>query len=441
MGLKVKDTCSGKEWVFQPNRWLALGEGDRKTYGEFTPLEEVYPAGILVEGNRNSLNLIEVSDTVFILPQGCTQLYFTCFDGTREMEVFRENGRSLGKQYASASRWAKRVPPCLPKNEWGVPFDTTALNHAERFLIRTRKGQETREKTVWIFPPNWANYQNVALKTSILYSLKGKTEVFSCGTTVKNYLAGLSPNVANAALPVINYGVDAFSIFGASPDSYLEDSFCEFTRTYLENQKTLFIQRFGFSLELVSSAVDLFEYLYDALNWALQLPGVVQASVAQAYKVVLLKELGANDKVLAQIAALLEKGKELAEEINASFEANDPYSCAQKLSALKTLTFGNNPLSNDPQVHSINYGEFGIADYEPGMPDHPLAILFSLATINVKDWRKNGHPLYRGDELLSILLHDPVTDTNAALDVYEPLLRTIIQAGGILTNVCLLGSS
>lgn len=247
--------------------------------------------------------------------------------------------------------------------------------------------------------------------------------------------------MTNAALPVINYGVDAFSIFGASPGSYLEDTLSEWVGTYLESQKTLFIQRFGFSPKLVSSTVDFFEYLYDALNWALQLPGVVQASVAQAYKVVLLKELGTNDKVLAQIAALLEKGRELIENINVSFEANDPYSCAQKLSALKTLTVGNNPLSNDPQAHSINYGEFGIADYEPGMPDYPLALLLSLATINVKDWRKNGHPIYRGDELLSILPYDPVTDTNAALDVYEPLLRTITQAGGILINVCLLGSS
>ncbi|MGC8779072.1 MAG: PLAT/LH2 domain-containing protein, partial [Candidatus Caldatribacteriaceae bacterium] len=69
-GLKVEDTRSGKEWVFVPNRWLALDEENHKTYAEFTPVANLYPAGILLEGDRKSYNLIDVSDTVFILPEG-----------------------------------------------------------------------------------------------------------------------------------------------------------------------------------------------------------------------------------------------------------------------------------------------------------------------------------------------------------------------------------
>lgn len=439
LGLKVKDTRSGTEWVFLPNRWLALDTGDRKTYGKFTPVTDLYPAGIFAEGERKSLNLVEASDTVFILPEDCTRFYFTCLDGQRDMEVFRQDGRFLGRQSANPA-WRKREPPYLPEDEWGVAFEAATLTRPERFLIRTRKGTEVREKTVWVFPANWANYKNEALQAVVLSALKGKTEVFLCGKTVREYLAGLNPDVVNASLPVIDYGVSAFSIFGVSPDDYLTDALSEGLGDYLTNQKSL-IQQFGFTLGLASSTVDLLDYLYDALNWSVQLPGVVSGSVAQAYKVILLQELGQNDPTLRQITLLLERSKTLVEEIIGCFESNDPDSCKEKLATLRTLTVGNNPFSPTLSDHAMNYEALGVTDCEPVRPDYPLAILLSLAASNVKNWRENGHSIYRQDALLNILPHDPVTDTNAALDVYEPLLQTIIQTGSILINVCLLSGT
>jgi len=47
LGLAVKDTATKKEWVFLPDRWLALDEADHKTYGEFKPLTSTYPAGVV----------------------------------------------------------------------------------------------------------------------------------------------------------------------------------------------------------------------------------------------------------------------------------------------------------------------------------------------------------------------------------------------------------
>ncbi|NSW75892.1 MAG: hypothetical protein HPY68_03800 [Candidatus Atribacteria bacterium] len=440
VGLTVRDTRRGKEWVFLPNRWLALDTGDRKTYGKFTPVTNLYPAGIFAEGERKSFNLIEASDTVSILPTTCSHFYFTCLDGQRDMEVFRQDGRFLGRQPANPS-WGKREPPYLPESEWGVVFEAVNLTRPERFLIRTQKGGERREKTIWVFPSNWANYKKEALQAVVLSALKGKTEVFLCGKTVREYLAGLQTNFVNASLPVIDYGVNAFSIFGVSPDDYLTDALSEGVEDYLENQESL-IQQLGFTLELASSTVELLSYLYDALNWSFKLPGVVSSSIAQVYKVVLLHELGESDPTLWQIALLLERSKILVEEIIGCLESNNPASCAEKLSILKTITVGNRPLSPTLSDHTINYGALGvITDCEPGRPDYPLAILLSIATSSVKYWRKNGHSIYRDDPYLNILSHDPVTDTNAALDVYEPLLQTIIQTGSILINVCLLSGT
>ncbi|MGC8778573.1 MAG: hypothetical protein ACP5Q4_07825, partial [Candidatus Caldatribacteriaceae bacterium] len=156
------------------------------------------------------------------------------------------------------------------------------------------------------------------------------------------------------------------------------------------------------------------------------------------YKVLLLNELGQNNPTLHQIDDLFQKGKEIVEQVIAHLEANDPPSCAQALSTLRVLAVGNNPLRPAPSAHVINYQSLGVTDWEPGLPDYPVAILLSLVKASVAYWRENGHPIYRNDTLLRILPHDPVTDTNAALDVFEPLLDTVIETGSILVNVSLL---
>lgn len=143
---------------------------------------------------------------------------------------------------------------------WGIRFDTANFARPEQFRIQTKKDRETKEKTVWVFPSNWANYQNEALQTSILYALKGKTEVFSCGTTVREYLVRLKPHAANAPLPVINYGVNAFSIFGISPDDYLIDALSDSLGDYLTNHEEV-IRLLGFGAELASETVELLDSL------------------------------------------------------------------------------------------------------------------------------------------------------------------------------------
>ncbi|WP_369018232.1 PLAT/LH2 domain-containing protein [Thermatribacter velox] len=433
-GLKVQDTRSQKEWVFVPNRWLALDEEDHKTYAEFTPVASPYPAGIILEGDRKSYNLIEVSDTVFILPENLDRFYFTCSDGAKTIEVYRQDGSLVGTQPSSGR---KRKPPYIPEPEWGVGFDTANLVRPERFLVKIQQGQDVKERVVWVFPLKWAHYRKEALQAVALYPLKGKTDVFLCAQTIRKYLAELKPDPTNAALLAIDYGVSFFSIFGASPDGYLVDTLSECTGSYLENAEDI-LQRFGYTPALAHGTVEALTTLYDVYRWSLKLPGVMEEAVAQAYKVVLLNELGRNDRSLHQIDLLLQKGKELVEQIIDYLEGDNPASCQLALSNLKTLAVGNNPLSPNLSDHVISYQSLGVTDLEPGVPDYPLGVLLPLAMANVKYWREEGHPIYRSDRFLNILPHDPVTDTGYALDVYEPLLETIIQAGSILVNVCLL---
>lgn len=433
-GIRIKDVYSGKEWFFLPNRWLALDEADHKTHGEFTPCTNTYPAGIFIAGDRRSLGLIEVSDTVFIVPEGLGRFYFTCLDETRYMEVFRENNERLGYQNASSG---KRTPPFIPQEEWGVAFDTSSLTKPERFRIWTQKGGEVKEEYIWVFPSSWANHRDEALRATLLLPFKGKTDAFLCAQETRNRLSQLQPNAWNAALPVIDYGVDAFSIFGASPDDYVVDALSECTGDYLE-KKVALLRQFGYAPSVLSGFFDLLLGLYDALAWGMRLPGVSSLSAAESYKVALLNELGSNYPTLCQIDRLLRKGKELVESVITHFEANSPSSCAEALSTLRTLAVGGNPTSSTLKDHEINYGSLGVPDCEPGSPDYPLGLLLSLAMADVRSWREDGHPIYQGDDFFDILPHDPVTDTNAALDVYEPLLRNIIQTGSVLVEVCLL---
>ncbi|WP_438316425.1 PLAT/LH2 domain-containing protein [Candidatus Caldatribacterium sp. SIUC1] len=442
VGLAVKDTATKREWVFLIDRWLALDEADHKTYGEFKPLTSTYPAGVVVEGDRNSYNLTELSETVFIVPSGIAEFYFTCGDGTKAMAVYRENGTLLGWHNASGK---KRVVPYIPENEWGVKFETANLTRPQRFKVEVFSGNSQTEQWIWVFPPNWSSYPQAALRASLLFGFKNEvskaeeSNIFYSAKRIREYLAGLRADVVNASLPSLQYGMSALSIFGPSPDSLIQDTLSTVVEQYLENQEGLIASIFGFlTSEPVSEAMELLTTLYDAYRWATEFPAVLGTSVSEVYKVILLKHLGENDRTLRQIDLLLRKARELVAETIRSLEANDAFACNEALTKLRTLVVGNNPSSNTLSDHQISYGDFGIEDLEPGLPDYPLAILVSEEIVAIHNWRKEGHPVYAGDELLSILPYDKVTCTNAALDIFEPLFREVAELAGILVNLCLL---
>lgn len=443
VGLTVKETTTGKEWVFLPDRWLALDEADHKTYGEFKPLASVYPAGVVVEGDRHSYNLRELSKTVFIVPEGTKEFYFTCGDGTKAMAVYRENGDLLGWHNASGKR---RVVPYIPQNEWGVKFETAKLTRPERFKVQVFSGNSQTEQWIWIFPANWSSYPQTALQASLFYGFKDEVKressnIFYCLNRIRNYLANLKPNVVNASLPALNYGMSALSIFGPSPDSLIQDTLSTVVEQYLDNQKGPIASLFGFATsEPVSEAIELLTTLYDAYRWATEFPAILGTSVSEVYKVVLLNYLGENDRTLQQIDLLLRKAGELVGEAITALEGNNPFRCDDALQKLKTLVVGNNPTSNTLSDHRISYGEFGITDLDTGIPDYPLAILISIEMVAMKKWREEGHSVYEGDPLLSIIPYDKVECTNAALNIFEPLFREVAEFAGILVNLCLLNT-
>jgi len=393
LGLAVKDTATKKEWVFLPDRWLALDEADHKTYGEFKPLTSTYPAGV-VEGDRNSYNLTELSKTVFIVSSGIEEFYFTCGDGTKAMAVYRENGVLLGRQNPSGK---KRVVPYIPENEWGVKFETSNLTPPQRFKVKVFSGNSQTEKWIWIFPAHWSTYPQVALRASLLFGLKDEvnkaeeSNIFYCAKRIREYLAGLKADVVNASLPALNYGINALSIFGPSPDSLIQDTLSTVVEQYLENQEGVILRILGLlTSEAVSETIGLLTTLYDAYQWATEFPAILGTSVSEVYKVVLLKHLGGNyqgrgDQTLQQIDLLLQKAKDLVAESIQRLEANDAFACNEALTKLRTLVVGNNPSSNTLDDHRISYGEFGIVDLESGVPDYPLAILISIEMVAMKN--------------------------------------------------------
>jgi len=433
---------TGKEWFFLPDRWLALDEADRKTYGEFKPLTSTYSAGVVVEGDRNSYNLTELSKTVFIVPLGVAEFYFTCGDGTKAMAVYRENGTLLGWHNASGK---KRVVPYIPENEWGVKFKTADLTRPERFKVKVFSGNSQTEQWIWIFPAHWSTYPQAALRASLLFGLKNEvnraeeSNIFYSAKRIREYLAGLRADVVNASLPSLQYGVNSLSIFGPSPDSLIQDTLSTLVEQYLENQEGVILRILGLlTSEAVSEAIGLLTTLYDAYRWATEFPAILGTSVSEVYKVVLLNHLGESDRTFRQIDLLLRKAKEFVAETIRCLEANDAQGCNEALRKLKTLVVGNNPTSNTLNDHQIDYGNFGIEDLDPGLPDYPLAILIAEEMVATQNWRDKGHPVYVGDELLSILPYDKVTCTNAALDIFESLFREIAEFAGILVNLCLL---
>ena len=269
--IKVKNTYNGKEWLFVPDQWLAMDEPpEYQTWGKFYPVQ---PYSILFKWKDRSLGMIEASDHIFILPENIEYFYFNILERGLGLEVskqeFLPNGTVssifIGNQSST-------------ENSQGIKYKAEDIIKPTRFLVKIKEGTTTKEELyVWVFPDNWKNNKNEARKITLLYPLKGSTEIFLQGESLKNYLTNLQINIINASMPILKYGADSLKIFGSVPDEELSWYIKNPAEKYVKYKIAIVLASItGKTFAKITGEITgLYDSLYKAAEWASKLDEVI----------------------------------------------------------------------------------------------------------------------------------------------------------------------
>jgi len=472
--VKVKNQNNQKEWLFVPDQWLGTNKPpDYQAWGKFYPVQ---PHSILFKWKDRSLGMIEASDQIFILPKNAESFYFQVLNRGFNLEVFQQefssngtvNNTFVGNQ-------------SFTENHQGLSYSKSNITKPTRFLVKIKEGSSVKEELyIWVFPGNWKDHKNEARKITLLYPLKGSTGIFLQGEALKNYLTNLKVDIMNASMPILKYGADSLKLFGSVPDEELLFYIRNPTQQYVKNKigKILTAVVGTASATIIGEIVGLYDSLSKAAEWASRLDEVIEISTGEIYKIDLLKDIGNNDGNFLQSLELLEKLKVKIDSLIVEVENNDLLSCIHYLEAIKTLTVGNNPASENKNDHIIDYSVYGVPSFletsaqschssYSQVEDYPLSIILADELYNIKSWRDYHHgyldayfaggmsqqeinaalaeigasPLLDIDTLQSdVGLSDESKKeaTNDVMDVYEPIIKKLLNISRILINVSLL---
>ena len=289
--IKVKNTYNGKEWLFVPDQWLAMGEPpEQQTWGKFYPVQQ---HSILFKWKDNYLGMIEASDHIFILPENIEYFYFNILERGLGLEVseqeFLQDGtiNNIFKGNQSST-----------ENSQGIKYKAGDITKPTRFLVKIKNGSTVQEELlIWVFPNNWKDHKNEARKITLLYPLKGSTGIFLQGEALKNYLTNLKVDILNASMPILKYGADSLKLFGSVPDEELLWYIKNPTEQYVKNKigKILTSIVGTASATIIGEIVGLYDSLSKAAEWASRLDEVIEISTGEIYKIDLLKDIGNNN--------------------------------------------------------------------------------------------------------------------------------------------------
>lgn len=482
--IKVKNTYNGKEWLFVPDQWLAMDESpEYQTWGKFSPVE---PHSILFKWEDRSIGMIEISDHIFILPENVEYFYFHVLDQGFNLEVFQQeflpNGTVSNTSITNQSSTSNK----------SIQYKAENITKPTRFLVKLKEGTNIRQEFyIWVFPANWKDYKNEARKVTLLYPLKGSTEIFLQGestpsnskNTLQDYLVNLKVNIENASMPILKYGADSLKLFGDVPDETLLGYIKNPAEQYLNHKLGKVLETIvgPVSATIIGEIIGLYGSLYQAAQWASQLDEVIQISTGEVYKIDLLKDIGRNNGNFLQSLELLKKLKEKVDILIVAVQNNDFWSISNSLGYIQALTVGNNPKSEikaDHTDHTIDYSNYGVTrflktreqschSFYSQVEDYPLAVILADELCNIQSWR-NGHhryldayfaggmtqdqinaalaeigasPLLSIDTLQSnvgLSDEDKKNVTNAVMDVYKPIIMKLINISSILINASLL---
>lgn len=472
--VKVKNTSSGKEWLFVPDQWLAMDElPENQTWGLFYPVK---PNSILFKWKEHSLGLIEASDHIFILPQNVDTFYFQVLNRSNNLDIYRQEFLSNG---TVSNIWIGKQS--FTENPQGLSYSSANITKPTRFLVKIKEGSTVREQPyIWVFPHQWKDYENEARKISLLYPLKGSTGIFLQGEQFKDYLTGLQTNITNASMPILKYGADSLKIFGSVPDGelswYIKKPLENYTK-YKAAKVLATITGKTFT-KITGEMVSVLESLHKAAEWGSKLDEVIEYATSELYKIDLLKDIGNNNVNFLQSLELLTKIKPKVDALIFSVENNDIWSCTNYLNDIQALTVGNNPGSDNKNDHIIDYSDYIVSSllktssqschsFYSQVEDYPLFLILFLEISNIQSWRSYHHGFldaYFGGGMSQAEINAALAEigatplmsldtmqtsvglseegkknaTKEAMNVYEPIIMKLIDLSGILIKASLL---
>jgi PKD repeat protein len=474
--VKVKNTSTGKEWLFVPDQWLAMDEPpENQTWGLFYPVQQ---HSILFKWEERSFGLIEASDHIFILPENVKTFYFRVLNRNNNLDVYRQeflpNGSVRNTSIGTQS---------FTENPQGLSYSSTNITRPTRFLVKIKEGSTVREEaTIWVFPHQWKDYKNEARKISLLYPLKGSTGVFLQGEQFKDYLTGLQPDITNASMPILKYGADSLKIFGSIPDETLSWYIKKPLENYTKDKaaKALATITGKTFTKITGEMLSVLESLYKAAEWGSKLDEVIEYATGELYKIDLLKDTGSNNVNFLQSLELLTKIKPKVDALIVSVENNDLWSCMNYINDIQALTVGNNPGSDNKNDYIIDYSDYNVSNFlktsseschsfYSKVEDYPLFLILFLEISNIQSWRSSHHryldayfgggmsqaeinaalaeigatPLMGLDTLqtsVGLSEEGKKNATKEAMNVYEPIIIKLIDLSGILIKASLLSA-
>ncbi|PLV59769.1 carboxypeptidase-like regulatory domain-containing protein [Thermotoga sp. KOL6] len=406
---------------------------------------------------KGARNLIKVSDSIYIIPENAQEIYFNMlykvgypegvisqifseksYDAVTEVskegnEVVAHLSKYQGKNIVTFKE-SDIYKLCENVEEkLGDSINVSEIAKPTKFIIEAmaKAGDSEKNKkiTIWIFPSNWVGYEKEAKQVVLLYPLKGNIDALDYGEYARNYLKEVGDNLTTLAFnKIVWYGMEALEIFDDragwkdSPfKSFIENKIKDFVK------KKLFKALKKFAGELVEDVVDeyldIFDTLKNARDWAQRVYKVVGEGVALVYSGPLLSNMAEKHKIFNDVVNIEKVLKEKLSILISKVEENDPEGVREVMEDIRTLAIGNNPGSENPDDHKIDYQAYDLGEH----PGYNLAFLCAAELNNIKKWKKNDYPPYFGDETISYNVENKVNASHEAMKIYEPIFKNLIM--------------
>jgi len=465
--VKVKNQKNQKEWLFVPDQWLGTNKlPNYQAWGKFVPVEPCQ-YGIFFKGRIPAKGFYRITNNIFILHNSIDSFYFTCLDKSKEMEVYKKlaqdvnifvspNGILIGRQEVRGEGLCD--PDYLAERDFGVQYEASNLSQPTQFLVRIKgENGNWEEKTIWIFPAGWRNYQRTAKQVTLLYPLKGNNELFEYGQKAAEYLKGI--NIKPDFQPIINYGIASLGIFGDLPDNTfigeLENSVKRIMKKGVTEPiavKILTKLTNEASSTIVSEAYNIITTLHKARDWARQMHSVINKSMGNVLAVDIYLNIPSKAVHFKNSNKIFSSLSEKISSLIGTIENNDVTRCKSIIEEIETMTVGSINTITETEIetsnfdyYKINYQTLGIQGEE--IEGCPLFIVLMLEKNRIKGWKDGeGKREYYSQATIDMIKAQHPDNYNGyfqaghevALETYEPIIDNLIKIASIFINISLL---
>ncbi len=406
---------------------------------------------------KDVLNLIRITDHIYIMPEGHDILYFGVtykigYPDIKVAKVFAEDEYSV---YCGIRKAKEENYIYLDRVYQGKPIKT--LKEDELFRspdsiksVKIEKptlilveleanAKHTKEERfgIWFFPSSWNSYKTEALQGVLLYSLRGVdlNRFFSFGDEAEKYLKSKGSQFSTSAFDgILWYGISSLDFLKGAmgiPDFGLTDignTAIQYHVDYTINKEIVRIKIEEKDLDKLDNLLtdslltgvsgEVFSALstiVSAGEWAKGLSYVVKDAVAKTVAGAILEAL-TGTKNFNIIKNTLKSFLEPVNNIIVAVEENNPQSIKETMKNLCPCA-----------VESCGTGEPSLSD------------IFALEFTNIIEWESgNSWPPCLPENYKSYHNDIKYLASEKAMKCYKPVIRLLFDIAAPVIDACIM---